>query len=100
MSLMEIEKAVDRLSPEELAKLAAYIAHRDNRAWDKQLEEDFARGGKLEKVVQKIDAEIDAGKFKPLPCHHMRWSLFVSDTNAFTRTSIRLQINISILSRC
>ena len=67
MSLMEIEKAVDRLSSEELAKLAAYIAHRDNRAWDKQLEEDFARGGKHEKVVQKIDAEIDAGKFKPLP---------------------------------
>jgi hypothetical protein len=66
MSLTEIEKAVDRLSPEELAKLAAYIAHHDNLVWDKQLEEDFARGGKHEKVLEKIDAEIDAGKFTPL----------------------------------
>jgi len=29
MSLAEIEEAVDKLSPEELAKLAAHIARRD-----------------------------------------------------------------------
>ena len=67
MSLAEIEKAVDRLSPEELAKLAAYIARHDHAAWDKQLEDDFSRGGKHEEALKKIDAEIDAGKFTPLP---------------------------------
>lgn len=67
MSLADIEKAVDRLSPEELAKLAAYIACHDNLAWDKELEEDFSQGGKHKKMLQKIDAEIDTGKFTPLP---------------------------------
>ena len=64
--IAEIEKAVDRLSPEELAKLSAYIVRRDNLAWDKELGEDFAAGGKHEKLLEKIDAEIDAGKFTPL----------------------------------
>jgi hypothetical protein len=67
MSFTEIEKAVDRLSLEELAKLAAYIAHHDNLAWDKPLERDFALGEKHEKALEKIDAEIDARKFTPLP---------------------------------
>jgi hypothetical protein len=42
MSLAEIERAVDELSPKELTKLAAYIARRDKLAWDKELEEDFS----------------------------------------------------------
>jgi hypothetical protein len=67
MSLAEIEKAVDALSLEELAQLAAYIAHHDKLAWDKQIEEDFAPGGKHETVLEKVDAEIDAGDFTPLP---------------------------------
>ena len=51
MSLTEIEKAVDALSAEELAKLAAYIAHHDKLAWDEQLEHDFSPGGKHEKTL-------------------------------------------------
>jgi hypothetical protein len=67
MSLAEIEKAVDELSPNELTKLAAYIVRRDKLAWDKELEEDFSPGGKHEKALERIDAEIDAGNFTPLP---------------------------------
>jgi hypothetical protein len=59
MSLTEIEKAVDALSPDELAKLAAYIARHDKQAWDEQLERDFSTGGKHAKTIQKIDAEIE-----------------------------------------
>ena len=66
MSLAEIEKAVDELSPSELMKLAAYIAHRDRLAWDKEIEEDFSPGGKHEKALEKIDAEIRAGNCTPL----------------------------------
>jgi hypothetical protein len=50
-----------------LAKLAAYIAHHDKLAWDKELEEDFSPGGKHEKALEKIDAEIDLGNFTRLP---------------------------------
>jgi hypothetical protein len=67
MSLAEIEEAVDKLSPVELAKLAAHIARRDKIAWDKEIEDDFSRRGKHEKALEKIDAEIDAGNFTPLP---------------------------------
>ena len=67
MSLAEIEEAVDKLSPAELAKLAAHIARREKLAWDEKIEDDFATGGKHEKTLKKIDAEIDAGNFTPLP---------------------------------
>jgi hypothetical protein len=63
MSLAEIEKAVDKLSPEELARLAAHIARRDKLAWDEELEADFSPGGKHEETLKKIDAEIDSGNF-------------------------------------
>jgi hypothetical protein len=67
VSLAEIEKAVATLSPEELARLAAFIARQDNLAWDKQLEEDFSPGGKHARALEKIDSDIDAGDFTPLP---------------------------------
>ena len=67
MSLAEIEKAVDELSSKELAKLAAYIARRDKLAWDEEIEKDFSPGGKHEKALEKIAAEIDSGSFTPLP---------------------------------
>ena len=67
MSLAEIEKAVDALSPEELAKLAAYIVRHDKLVWDEQLERDFSPGGKHAAVIDKVDAEINAGNFTPLP---------------------------------
>ena len=67
MSLAEIEEAVDALSPEELTRLAAYIARRNKLAWDEELEEDFSQGGKHERALERIDAEIDSGNFTPLP---------------------------------
>jgi len=67
MSLAEIEKAVDELSPKELTKFAAYIARRDRLAWDQEIEEDFSPGGKHEKALERIDAEIESGNFTPLP---------------------------------
>ena len=67
MSLVEIKEAVDKLLPEDLAKLAAHIARRDKLAWDMEIEEDFFPGGKHEKTLKRIDAEIDAGNFTALP---------------------------------
>jgi hypothetical protein len=67
VSLTEIEEAVRGLNREELAKLAAYISKQDKVAWDEQLEEDFSPGGKHASALEKIDAEIDAGNFRPLP---------------------------------
>jgi hypothetical protein len=67
MSLAEIEEAVNGLNREELAKLAAYIARQDKLVRDEELEQDFSPGGKYAATLEKIDAEIDAGNFKPMP---------------------------------
>jgi hypothetical protein len=67
MSLAEIEKAVDELSPNELNNLAGYIARRDKLTWDQEIKEDFSPGGKHANALERIDAEIDSGNFTPLP---------------------------------
>ena len=67
MSLAEIEAAVKELTPQELAKLAAFIAREDKRAWDAEIEEDFSAAGKHSAALERIDAEIDSGKITPLP---------------------------------
>ena len=67
MSLTEIEKAVKELSREELANLAAFIARQDKLVGDEELEQDFSPGGKHAGALEKIDAEIGAGNFRPMP---------------------------------
>jgi hypothetical protein len=67
MSLAEIEEAVKSLNREEIAQLATYIARQDKSVWDEQLEEDFSPGGKHAGALDKVDAEIDAGNFTPMP---------------------------------
>ena len=67
VSLTEIEEAVKELSREELAKLAAFIARQDKLVWDEELEQDFSPGGKHAAALEKIDAEIGAGNFRPMP---------------------------------
>ena len=67
VSLTEIEEAVKDLNREELAKLAAFITRQDKLVWDEELEQDFSPGGKHSGALEKIDAEIDAGNFRPMP---------------------------------
>ncbi len=67
MSLAEIEEAVKTLAPEELAKLAAFVARQDNLAWDAEIDRDFSPAGKYAAGLEKIDGEIKAGKFEPMP---------------------------------
>ena len=66
------------LDREELAKLAAYIAKQDKLSWDEQLEEDFSPGGKHASALEKIDAEIDAGNFRPAVKSHTLASFWQS----------------------
>ena len=67
MSLAEIEEAVKQLKPDELAKLAGYIARHDKLRWDEQIDEDFSAGGKHAAALEEFDAEIEAGRFTPMP---------------------------------
>ena len=67
MSRAEIERAVKKLTPQELTKLAGFIARQDKLGWDKQIEEDFSTGGRHAGALEKLDAQIDGGEFTPLP---------------------------------
>jgi hypothetical protein len=67
VNLAEIKTAVDALSPEELAELAAFIRERDEAAWDRQIDADFAEGGRLHSVAEDVRADIRAGRLQDLP---------------------------------
>ena len=67
MSLAEIKNAVAALSPEELAELAAFVRERDNAAWDRQIDADFAENGRLREVADEVRADIRAGRLEDMP---------------------------------
>ena len=67
MSLAEIKDAVNTLSPGELAELATFIRQRDEAAWDRQIDSDFAEGGRLHRVLDEVREDIRAGKLEELP---------------------------------
>ena len=67
MSLAEIKTAVDQLSSKELAELAAFIRERDNAAWDREIDEDFAETGRLRRVMEEVRDEARAGRLEELP---------------------------------
>jgi len=67
VSLAEIKNAVDTLSPGELAELAAFIRERDDAAWDRQIDADFAEDGRLRPVLEEVREDIRAGKLQDLP---------------------------------
>jgi hypothetical protein len=58
---------VDALSPEDLAELAAFIRERDQGAWDRQIDADFAEGRRLHSVAEDVRADIRAGRLQDLP---------------------------------
>ena len=49
-TITEIEAAISRLSPEELARFRNWFAEFDADAWDRQFEQD-ARSGRLDALA-------------------------------------------------
>jgi hypothetical protein len=48
----EIERAIEHLPPEELARLRAWFAEFDGARWDRQFEDDAA-AGRLDVLAQE-----------------------------------------------
>ena len=67
VSLTEIKSAVETLSADELAELAAFVRDRENRAWDKQIDADFAEGGRLSRIAEEAREDIRTGRPQDLP---------------------------------
>ena len=67
MSLAEIKNAVDALSTDELTELAAFIRERENRAWDRQIDADFSKDGRLAAIAEEVRDDVRAGRLQDLP---------------------------------
>ncbi len=66
MTVEAIKAAIEQLSEPERRKLADWFTELEEQAWDAEMERDFSRGGRGHHLVEKINQEIDQGKFAPL----------------------------------
>ena len=60
MDIKEIESAIARLPPSELAELAKWFEEFQARAWDEQVEQD-ARAGRLDALIEEADQDFERG---------------------------------------
>ena len=61
MTLIELEKQVSQLPPDQLTKFIQWVKQLDSDLWDKQIEEDAA-AGRLDHLAAEAIAEDDAGR--------------------------------------
>ncbi|MGA3235876.1 MAG: hypothetical protein ABSG03_06220 [Bryobacteraceae bacterium] len=66
MTVEAIKDAIARLSEEERKQVADWFDELEEEAWDRQMERDFANGGRGAHLLEKIDRQIDAGNFTSL----------------------------------
>ena len=61
----KLEKRIESLPPEELAKFRSWFIEFDARVWDRQIEAD-SKAGKLDRLVNSALAEYKSGKAKEI----------------------------------
>ena len=61
----KLEKRIEGLSPEELAKFRSWFIEFDARAWDRQIEAD-SNAGKLDRLANQALADYRSGKAKEI----------------------------------
>ena len=66
MNLAEIKTAIEQLSFEERAELAAWLHGWCDDDWDDQMKLDIA-SGKLDDVLREVEEDIKAGRIRELP---------------------------------
>jgi hypothetical protein len=66
VSLTEIKSAIEQLSFEQRAELAAWLHGWEDDEWDDQMKRDIARG-KLDSVLHEVEEDIKAGRVREMP---------------------------------
>jgi hypothetical protein len=66
MTLKAIKQAITDLPPDEKARLAAWVLQQDMEEWDRQIEEDFAPGGRGMALLEQAQADAREGRTKPM----------------------------------
>ena len=66
MSVQEIKEAVQYLSLEERAEVAACLHSWSDDQWDAKMKRDLS-SGKLDKILAQVDADIAKNKLRGMP---------------------------------
>jgi len=66
MTVEAIKAAIEELTEPERRKLANWFEELEEQAWDAEMERDLSPGGRGHHLIQKIDQEIERGRFTPL----------------------------------
>jgi hypothetical protein len=66
VSLAEIKSAIDQLSFEGRAELAAWLHGWKDDEWDEQMKRDIA-AGKFDAIQREVDVDIRAGRLRDAP---------------------------------
>jgi hypothetical protein len=66
VSVKQIKEAIQQLTLEERAEVAACLHDWKDDEWDEQMKCDLA-AGKLDKFLNEVDADIAAGKLRDMP---------------------------------
>jgi len=66
MSVEAIKAAIERLAEPERRELAEWFEQLEEQAWDAEMQQDLSPGGRGHRLVEKINQQIDEGKFTPL----------------------------------
>jgi hypothetical protein len=66
VSLAEIKTAIEQLSFEERAELAAWLHGWRDDEWDEQMKRDVATG-KLDNVLREVEDDIRTGSLRDMP---------------------------------
>ena len=66
MGLREIQHAIETLPTEEQMALLDWLAERDRREWDSQIERDFSPDGAGMDLLDQVKAKIRGGESAPM----------------------------------
>jgi hypothetical protein len=66
MSLAEIKTAIEQLSFEQRAELAAWFHGWEDDHWDEQMKRDIA-DGKLDVLLREVEDDIRAARLREMP---------------------------------
>ncbi len=65
MTVQELEKAITKLSPEELAEFRAWFYEHDMDEWDRQIAQD-SESGKLDRLIDQAKRDYAEGNGREL----------------------------------
>ena len=66
MTVEALKDAITSLPEVDRHSLACWLNELDYDDWDRQMAKDFSQGGRGEKLMAEVEADIAAGRTKPL----------------------------------